>query len=109
MSAPGAHEREALLVRLAESRAEIGRLLEPPPTGDTDEGTTETRLEGSFPRSRIMRTLMTGRGLGAAGAIAGGLLLSRPRLAWRLLRMLPTSAVTRLMIGRVVVAMRGRQ
>ena len=55
-----------------------------------------------------MRALMTGRGLGAVSAIAGGLLLSRPRLAWRLLRLLPTSAVTRMVIGRVVEALRGK-
>jgi hypothetical protein len=42
------------------------------------------------------------------GALAGGLLLARPRMAWRLLRMLPTGAVTRMVIGRVMGAMRKR-
>lgn len=108
MTPPGAAEREALLARLAASREEIGRLLEPPPAGGAAEG-TGSGLDGSFPRSRIMRALMTGRGLGAVSAIAGGLLLSRPRLAWRLLRMLPTGAVTRMAIGRVVEALRSRR
>lgn len=108
MSAPGEAEREALLARLAESRAEISRLLEPPAPGGADEAAAESRPDGSFPRSRLMRALMSGRGLGAVGAIAGGLVLSRPRLAWRLLRLLPTSAVTRMVIGRVVGALRGK-
>lgn len=108
MSPPGAAEREALLARLAESRAEIGRLLEPASTGGADDAATESRPNGAFPRSRIMRALMTGRGMGAVSAIVGGLLLSRPRLAWRLLRMLPTGAVTRMVIGRVIGAMRGK-
>lgn len=109
MSPPGAAEREALLARLAESRAEISRLLEPPPGDGADEATPGSRPDGSFPRSRIMRALMTARGLGAVGAVAGGLLLSRPHLAWRLLRMLPTSAVTRMVVGRLVGALRNKR
>jgi hypothetical protein len=56
-----------------------------------------------------MRALMTGRGIGAVGALAGGLLLARPRMAWRLLRMLPTGAVTRMVVGRLIGAMRGKR
>jgi hypothetical protein len=105
-------ERDAILALLAESRTEISRLLErPPETADGDaDGVPRPRSSGSagFPRSRIMQALMSGRGIGAMGAMAGGLLLARPRLAWRLLRMLPTSAVTRMVVARVVGAMRGK-
>ena len=77
-------------------------LLEPPPEagrGDGEPGPAGSA--GGFPRSRTMQALMSGRGLGAMGAMAGGLLLARPRLAWRLLRLLPTSAVTRMVVARV--------
>jgi hypothetical protein len=37
------------------------------------------------------------------------LLLARPRLAWRLLRLLPTSAVTRVVMSRVIGGLRGRR
>jgi hypothetical protein len=108
MSPPQKTDRDAILARLAETRAEIGRLLEPPPDGDHDTAAGPA-IDGQFPRSRTMRALMTGRGLGAAGAIASGLLLSRPRLVWRLLRVLPTSAVARMVLGRVIGSMRGRR
>ena len=100
-------ERDAILARLAQSRAEISRLLEPPPEDGGDAGTGPSGAAGSFPRSRIMRALMSGRGLGAVGAMAGGLLIARPGLAWRLLRIIPTSAVARVVVGKVMSAMRG--
>lgn len=110
MTPSDSSERDAILARLAESRTEISRLLERPP--ETADGDDEPRQRSSgsagFPRSRIMQALMSGRGIGAIGAMAGGLLLARPRLAWRLLRMLPTSAVTRMVVARVVGAMRGK-
>jgi hypothetical protein len=76
-------QRETL-ARLAQSRAEICSLLDPPPPSDraNESGATAT---GAFPRSRTMRLLMSGRGLGTVGALAGGLLLARPALALRLL------------------------
>jgi len=103
-------EREAIMARLAQSRGEISRLLEPPPPGEGEgERPGPGGVAGGFPRSRTMRALMTGRGIGAVGALAGGLLLARPRMAWRLLRMLPTGAVTRMVVGRLIGAMRGRR
>jgi hypothetical protein len=105
-------ERDAILARLAESRTEISRLLERPPEtggGDGDGAPRPAGSAGGFPRSRTMQALMSGRGIGAMGAMAGGLLLARPRLAWRVLRMLPTSAVTRMIVARVVGAMRGKE
>jgi hypothetical protein len=93
--------REAILARLAQSRAEIRRLLEPP-DGGADAGPAPSGSPSGFPRSRIMQALMSGRGLGALGAIASGLVLSRPALAWRLLRLLPTSAVARAILTRIM-------
>ncbi|HEX4153538.1 MAG TPA: hypothetical protein VHY75_15130 [Steroidobacteraceae bacterium] len=107
MSAPDPVHRDAVVARLAESRAEISRLLEPPSQAGGEAQAPEPHLPGTFPRSRTMQALMTVRGLGAVGALAGGLLVSRPRLVWRLLRVLPTSAVARLVIGRVIAALRG--
>jgi hypothetical protein len=93
--------RDVILARLAQSRAEIRRLLEPPDSG-ADAGAAPSGSPGGFPRSRVMRALMSGRGLGAMGAIASGLVLSRPALAWRLIRLLPTSAVARAVLTRVM-------
>ena len=111
MSSADPAQREALEARLAQSRAEISRLLEPAPEVPT--GAADSRESGApaafFPRSRTMRALMSGRGLGAMGAVAGGLLLARPRLAWRLLRVLPTTAVSRMVMERVIGAMRGKR
>lgn len=110
MKASDSSERDAILARLAESRTEISRLLERPPDAVSDDG--EPGPAGAahgFPRSRTMQALMSGRGIGAVGAMAGGLLLARPRLAWRMLRLLPTSAVTRMIVARVVGAMRGKE
>ena len=100
--------RDEILARLAQSRAEIRRLLEPPPD-DTEAESPGAREPGAFPRSRIMRTLMGGGGLGAAGAILAGLFIARPALAWRLIRMLPTGALARAAIVRGIAAMRSRR
>jgi hypothetical protein len=94
--------RDAILVRLAQSRAEIRRLLEPP-VADAGAAPAPSGSSGSgFPRSRTMQALMSGRGLGAIGAVASGLVLSRPALAWRLIRLLPTSAIARMVLARIV-------
>jgi hypothetical protein len=98
-------QRKAILARLAESRAEIKRVLEPRADGLGEKG----RENGTgFPRSRTMRALMSGRGLGAVGATAAGLIMARPALAWRLIRMLPTGALLRMGLARVLGGLRGR-
>jgi hypothetical protein len=53
-----------------------------------------------------MQMLLSGRGLGTLGAILGGLFIARPALALRLLRMLPTGAVARMLMLRAIAAMR---
>jgi hypothetical protein len=103
-------ERDAIMARLAQTRTEISELLDPPVEGAADgEGPRPGGASGAFPRSRTMRALMSGRGIGAIGAVAGGLLLARPRLAWRLIRLLPAGAVTRALMARVMGGLRGRR
>jgi hypothetical protein len=92
-------QRKAILARLAQSRAEIKHLLEPRPEDAGEQGAEDGP---GFPRSRTMRALMSGRGLGAVGATAAGLLMARPALAWRLIRMLPTGALLRMGLARVL-------
>jgi hypothetical protein len=96
-------ERDAILARLAASRVEISRILEPAPTDDT-EGPPAARSgpPGAFPRSRTMQMLMSGKSLGAVGATAAGLLIARPGLAWRLLRALPAGAIARMVLSRLL-------
>jgi hypothetical protein len=98
-------ERNAILARLAESRAEIKRLLEP----RRKRRARQAEDGGGFPRSRTMRALMSGRGLGAVGATAAGLFMARPALAWKLIRMLPAGALLRMALARFVGGMRERR
>lgn len=100
--------REATRARLAASRAEIRRLLEPPPATPAHEGGANAE-HGSFPRSRTMKMLMSGQGIGTVGAMVGGLLIARPALALRLLRMLPTGAVARMVLVKGIEAFRSRK
>jgi hypothetical protein len=99
--------RNEILTRLTVSREELRRLLDPPRNepGSSIPG----NHTGGFPRSRSMRMLMSARGLGTLGAIAGGLLIARPALALRLLRMLPASAVARMLMMKAFTALRATQ
>lgn len=111
MTEPDHAARNDTLARLGQSRAEIRRVLEPPPRAQhsVDAGTEDGgNSSGGFPRSRTMKLLMSGRGIGTVGALAGGLLMARPALALRLLRMLPTGAVARMLIVRAIAALRSR-
>jgi len=100
--------RSETLARMAASRAEIRRLLEPHPvSSDPSAGPGEGGA--FFPRSRTMRVLMSGRGLGTIGAVVSGLLVARPALALRLLRLLPVGAVARIVLVKAIASMRGRR
>jgi hypothetical protein len=95
--------------RLAVSREELRRLLDPP-RNESDAGNSMAGdYPGGFPRSRTMQMLMSGRGLGTLGAIAAGLLVARPALALRLLRMLPASAVARMLLMKAFTALRAKR
>jgi hypothetical protein len=98
--------RALILARLAESRAELRRLIVPPPRDpDGSSGPFEQQL-GGFPRSRTMQMLLSGRGMGVVGAVAAGLFIARPALALRLLRMLPAGTVARMLLPRVLDMLR---
>ena len=98
--------RAAILVRLAQSREELRTVFEPPP--NPPDGGTGARHAG-FPRSRTLQMLMSGRGLGTLGALAAGLIAARPALALRLLRMLPATAIGRMLLVRAFTALRAKQ
>ena len=106
MAAEDAEARQALLDRLAQSRAEMRRILDPPSDPGAEGGAPP--LNGHFPRSRTMRALLSSRGIGAVGALAGGLLIARPALALRMLRMVPVGTVGKLLIAKAIGALRAR-
>jgi hypothetical protein len=102
--------RAEILARLAASRAELQRIFEPTRGhgGETADSASGGAGSGGFPRSRTMQLLLSGRGLGTLGAVAVGLLVSRPALALRLLRLLPAGAVAKTLLLRAIGAMRSR-
>ena len=102
--------RDATLARLAASRAEIRRVLEPPPRVSPGDGPDSGDLGfGAFPRSRTMKMLLSARGAGTFGAVACGLFVARPQLALRLLRMLPAGAIGRMLLVKAISALRSNR
>jgi len=101
--------RAEILARLAASREELRRIFDPPPIEPGAGGANAGDRPGGFPRSRTMQILMSGRGLGTLGAAAAGLLVARPGLALRLLRILPASAVAKTLLIRGIAALRARR
>ncbi len=100
--------RALILARLAESRAELRRLVDPP-LREADGSSAPGEQSGEFPRSRTMQMLMSGRGLSVVGTIAAGLFIARPALALRLIRMLPLGAASRILLVRVISMLRTQQ
>lgn len=101
--------RQLILARLAESRAEVQALLDPP---RSQSGAAAGSGEGGgreFPRSRTMKALLSSKGLGATGALIGGLLLARPALALRLLRMVPAGAVGKMLLVKALGAFKAHR
>ena len=102
--------RAEILARLALSREELRRVLDPPRnSSDAGGGSGAGDQPGAFPRSRTLRMLMSGRGIGTLGAVAAGLLVARPALALRILRMLPATAIGKMLLTRAVSALRAKQ
>ena len=113
-SSRGDISRGEILARLAQSRQELRQLLEPPEERIYAAATSGAGARG-FPRSRTMKWLLSGGGLGLT-AVAGGLLVARPALALRLLKMLPSglkmlprSAVGRMLMLRALSALRQKR
>jgi hypothetical protein len=104
---PDSAARSAIVARLAATREELRHIFAPPPNQDGSAAAGDHL--GGFPRSRTMQMLMSGRGLGTVGAAAAGLLVARPALALRLLRMLPAGALARMMLTRAITALRAKQ
>jgi hypothetical protein len=103
-----AAERDLIRIRLAQSREELRVLLDPPPGKSNGSGEVGTNGHSGFPRSRTMQMLLSSRGLGTLGALAGGLLIARPALALRLLRLVPASAVAKMLMARAVSALKSK-
>ncbi len=101
-----AAERDLIHKRLAQSREELRLLLDPPPAQDDGGGAGNGHM--GFPRSRTMQMLLSGRGLGTLGALAGGLLIARPALALRLLRFIPASAVAKMLMAKALNALKAK-
>jgi hypothetical protein len=107
---PSTGGRRDTLAKMQASRAEIRRLLEPPEDSGEAQGQDGIgAVPGAFPRSRTMRLLLSGRGIGTVGAMVGGLVLARPTLAFKLLRMIPAGTVGRLLLIRGIAALRNRR
>jgi hypothetical protein len=89
------------VVRLAQSRAQLARLLLPD-TNAQRPGTFagSAGAGGAFPRSATMRFLCSGRAREAAGFLVLRLLTRRPAWTLRWLRFLPVTALTRFLIRR---------
>jgi hypothetical protein len=106
-----ASARSLIHTRLAQSREEMRAILDPPPGGGNtpdEAGGGFGAARGGFPRSRTMQALLSSRGLGAMGALAGGLLLARPALALRLLKYIPAGAVAKMLMAKAVDALKSK-
>lgn len=91
--------RAEILARLAASRQQLRQILYPQNTPEAEGG--DAAHDSGFPRSHTLRLLLSGKGLGTLGAVVTGLLVSRPGLAMRLLRLLPVGAMVRQMAVRL--------
>jgi hypothetical protein len=103
-----AQAKSLIHAKLVQSREELRSILDPAPGEYGNGGQAPGQAHAGFPRSRTMQMLMSGRGLGTLGALAGGLLIARPALALRLLRLVPASAVAKMIMARAVGALKSK-
>ena len=99
--------RSQIHAKLVQSREELRLILDPPP-GEYGNGGQAPGQAAGFPRSRTMQMLMSGRGMGTLGALAGGLLIARPALALRLLRYVPAGSVAKMIMARAIGALKSK-
>lgn len=113
MTDPDQEARAEILARLRASRDEIRQLLDRAPGAARMDGATAMSGMGlggeGFPRSRTMRALMSYKGLTTVGAAAAGLLIARPALVLKLLRVLPASAFARMLLARAMTGFRSQK
>ena len=102
-----AQAKSLIHAKLVQSRRELRSILDPLP-GEDGDSQAPRQGHGGFPRSRTMQMLLSGRGLGTLGALAGGLLIARPALALRLLKFVPASAVAKMIMARAVGALKSK-
>jgi len=103
---PDSAAREEILRKLAQSRDAVRSVLDPP--RDRTDASGPMSVASGFPRSRTMKMLMNSRGLATLGALAGGLLIARPSLALRLLRLVPAGAIAEMLIARALSALKAK-
>jgi len=103
-----ANARSLIHTKLVQSRGELRSILDPPPGEHGGHASAPGNGHGGFPRSRTMQMLLSSRGLGTLGALAGGLLFARPALALRLLRFVPANAVAKMLMAKVVGALKSK-
>jgi len=97
------------LSRLAQTREELRRVLASLPESEAPDQGISAGMSSDFPRSRTMKALLTGRGMGTLGAMLGGVMVARPALALRLVRLIPTGTIARMLLGKAVSALRARR
>jgi hypothetical protein len=100
---------DTIAAKMAQSRKEIRRLLEPPSQQTGSPKGAASGVTGNFPRSRTMKLLLSGRGIGAVSAVLGGILMARPAIAIRLMRMIPVGAVARMLLVKGIASLRSRR
>lgn len=93
----GAHDPARSAMTITESRAELRRLLH-------EEATEQPRSADAFPRSKTMRFLKSRGAIGLAAAVAGGVLLAKPGLAVKALRIIPVNMLVRVLTARLISA-----
>ena len=103
-----ANARSLIHTKLAQSREELRSILDPPPGEYGGSNNAPGNGHGGFPCSRTMQMLLSSRGLGTLGALAGGLLIARPALALRLLRLVPANAVAKMLMAKAVSMLKSK-
>lgn len=95
--------------RLARSRAELASLFEPEASARAGDGTRSTDPDRAFPRSMTMKLLTKGAGAGGLAVTALVLFAASPAKAMKLLRYLPVSAITKILVARFIDSRGDRQ
>ncbi|MBC7984088.1 MAG: hypothetical protein H7Y02_09565 [Candidatus Obscuribacterales bacterium] len=85
--------------KISASREQLRQLLEGQRT-EVDPDANSSFNE--FPRSKTLRFLRSNSAIGVAAAIAGGILLMKPGLAARAIRLVPVNTLVRMLAVRLL-------